>query len=210
MKLGLQGLRSTPVGVTVAKSVDEGWPPGIAKYSATTAPEAVGVTVAKSVVEARLPGIAKYRATAAPEAVGVTVAKSVVEARPPGIAKYSATTAPEAVDVSRRKVCCWSSASKDCEVQCRDSCLKLSIQQARSLLDEARPPGIVKYTATTAPEAVGSTGAKSVVEAGSSWRLRSTVAWRLVEQRQNGRRMGKPSAVVARRSPADGLPEHDG
>ena len=79
------------IGATVAKSVGEVRPLGIAKYSAATAVTAVDKTVTKCVIEARSPEIAKYRATIAAEAVDSTVAKSVDEARPPGIAKYRAT-----------------------------------------------------------------------------------------------------------------------
>ena len=53
--------------------------------------------VAKSAFEVRSPGIAKFRAATAAEAVDTTVAKSVVEAPPPGFAKYSAVTAAPAV-----------------------------------------------------------------------------------------------------------------
>ena len=84
------------VGTTVAKSVGEAWPPGIAKYRA----KAVAPTVAKSVGEAWPPEIVKYRATTAATAVDTTVAKSVDEDWSPEIVMYSAMTAATAVDTT--------------------------------------------------------------------------------------------------------------
>ena len=42
---------------------------------------------------------------------------------------------------------------RDCDVQRHDSGMKLSIPTVAKSVDEARPPGIAKYRATTAPEA---------------------------------------------------------